>query len=60
MATHRISFPHVTRNRDSSSDRAQLARSQEHPEPNFALFMLAPVVIALTTVAVAWISKVSF
>jgi len=61
MATHRVSFPHAARtphrlDRHSSS----VARPLEHAEPNFGLFMLAPVIIAMTLLATAWISRVSF
>lgn len=59
MATHRISFPHATRS-TASPPRTQVSRTQEQADPNFGLFMLAPVIIALTIVAISWISRVSF
>ena len=61
MATHRVSFPHVTHTPSADrlgAHRADIART--HAEPNFGLFMLAPVIIALTTLAISWISKASF
>jgi len=61
MATHRVSFPHAPPTADQlGSHRVYGARAHEHAEPNFGLFMLAPVIIALTVAATAWISKVSF
>jgi len=59
MATHRVSFPHL--GHDASADRlgAHQAYVRQHAEPNFGLFMLAPAIIALTLLAVSWISKVS-
>jgi hypothetical protein len=62
MATHRISFPHVTRSSASSAEQLgrHPAQVKQAAEPNFALFMMAPVIIALTTLAIIWMSKVSF
>jgi len=57
MATHRISFPHITR---SSTSSAEVSGSHEHAEPNFVLFMMAPLIMALTVLATIWISRVSF
>jgi len=61
MATHRVSFPHATPTADQlGRHRAYVPRSLERAEPNFGLFMLAPVIIAMTIAATAWISRVSF
>ncbi|MFT3925181.1 MAG: hypothetical protein QM778_21775 [Myxococcales bacterium] len=60
MATHRVSFPHIAHTPSADQRGAHRAVSESHPEPNFGLFMLAPVIIALTTLAISWISKVSF
>jgi len=61
MATHRVSFPHLTRTPDQlGRGQSSVARPLEHAEPNFGLFMLAPVIIAMTLLATAWISRVSF
>ncbi len=66
MATHRISFPHLSRGRAPSAERgagqqAHVGRS-EPAEPPFAFgfFLLAPVSFALIVMAIAWISKASF
>ena|GEM_PF-5275053 len=62
MATQRVSFPHVapSRSTDRLGPRQESSGGRSHAEANFGLFMLAPVVIALTIVAVSWISRVSF
>lgn len=58
MATHRISLPHLT-HRDPGQSLAG-GQTSTHPEANFWLFMLAPVVIAFTTLAISLISRQSF
>jgi len=61
MATHRVSFPHATPTADRlGRHKRSVDRPHEHAEPNFGLFMLAPVIIAMTVAATAWISRVSF
>jgi len=62
MATHRVSFPHGAHSADQrGANRAYPVRAQErHAEANFGLFLLAPMIIVLTAIATAWISKVSF
>ncbi len=58
MATHRVSFEHVTHGPDTERRDAQVTRSR--PGPDLGLFLLAPLSLALTVFAVCWISKMSF